>query len=120
MGPPPKPAPTGLSSLRERRSLQSANREASQAITTSDRDPESLFMPRDDDDENRWDPPNYEYDEAEELGWDVNADIHGSYHPTVRDTGSHAASASASQSNELDSEGLPPTQRLSQMHGLFD
>lgn len=75
MGPPPKPGPTGLASLRERRSLQPVNRDASQATTTSDRDPESLFMPRDDDDETRWDPPNYEEEEAEELGWDVNADI---------------------------------------------
>lgn len=32
-------------------------------------------MPREDDDETRWDPPNFEEEEAEELGWDVHADL---------------------------------------------
>lgn len=74
MAPPPKPVT--MAALRERRQLNSLGRAASQATTTSDRDSESLFMPRHDEEERRWDPPDFEHEEPEEmLGWDANADV---------------------------------------------
>lgn len=74
MPPPPKPA--SVAGLRERRVL-GIGRQTSQATTASnpDPDPESLFMPQGDDDDRRWDPPNLDEEEQEEmLGWDINAD----------------------------------------------
>lgn len=74
MRPPPKPVT--LSALRDRRQLNTLGRATSQATTTSERDSESLFVPRYDDDERRWDPPDFEREEPDEmLGWDANADI---------------------------------------------
>lgn len=75
---PPPPKPVTMSALRERRLLIASNRLPSQATTASDRDPESLFMPRDDEEERQWDPLEFEEQEAEEkLGWDANAEIVG-------------------------------------------
>lgn len=76
MGPPPKPVT--MTTLRERRQLNAPGRVFSQATTASDRESESLFMPRHDDDEGQWDPPDFEQEEPEEmLGWDVHADVVG-------------------------------------------
>lgn len=73
MAPPPRPST--ISALRERRELNALNRVHSQATTASDRDPESLFVPRYDEEERQWDPPNFEEEPEEMLGWDANADI---------------------------------------------
>ncbi|KAH0290623.1 Rad9-domain-containing protein, partial [Aureobasidium sp. EXF-3399] len=120
MAPPPKPGPAG--GLRDRRVLGSLGRQTSQATTTSDADPdpESLFMPQGDADDRRYDPTNFDEEPEEEmLGWDVNADITGGFHPTFRDAVTHEPPP-LSQSLNRDTQGLPPTQRLSQMNGLFD
>lgn len=72
----PPPNPVTLSTLRDRRQLNTLGRATSQATTTSERDSESLFVPRYDEDERRWDPPDFEREEPDEmLGWDANADI---------------------------------------------
>ncbi|KAF2834933.1 hypothetical protein M501DRAFT_485677 [Patellaria atrata CBS 101060] len=76
-------------------------------------DPESLFVP--DDDEGVWQPVENRGEE-DLLGWDASADNDVAFHPTFRDTGS------LSHSETLGSEeGIAPTQRLSQIQGaLFD
>ncbi|KAF2431199.1 hypothetical protein EJ08DRAFT_191141 [Tothia fuscella] len=80
-------------------------------------DSDSLFVPQDREDreDRRWDPADY--DNEETLGWDASANNEAGFHPTFRD------SVSASRSNTTEStksmpEGLPPTQRISQIKGL--
>lgn len=113
MPPPPRPvANKALSSQSQRLSLKETMRHA--PAKDVDPDPDSLFMPR--DDEQVWDPPNYEEDE-EMLGWDANNEHpSASFHQTFRDSGS-AAQSSKSMQPPLDNsqEGLEPTQRLSQV-----
>ncbi|KAF2725058.1 Rad9-domain-containing protein [Polychaeton citri CBS 116435] len=82
---------------------------------------ESLFIPENDEDQT-WDPPNFDQEERGEdmLGWDAN-NAHGAIpHPTFRDSGGSAPRTTDGPSLSQASEGLPPTQRLSQLHGLFD
>lgn len=120
MPPPARPTVSKpLSSQRER--MQAKAQAVQPSAGEPDPDPESLFIPGDDD--NTWDPPNYEHEEEEEmLGWDASNDNpSGSFHPTFRDSGrvarpqeKRALPAHASQ------DGLEPTQRLSQLHGMFD
>ncbi|KAH0162423.1 Rad9-domain-containing protein, partial [Aureobasidium melanogenum] len=119
MAPPPKPA--SIAGPRERRVLGSLGRQISQATTTSkaDPDPESLFMPQGDEDDSRFDPTNFDEEPEEMLGWDANADVTGGFHPTFRDAITHEPPP-LSQSLNRSTQGLPPTQRLSQMNGLFD
>lgn len=90
------------------------------SLTDSDPDPESLFMPGGDDDRS-WDPLNYDDDNGEEmLGWDAsNENPSASFHPTFRDSGS-ARPSRQQQGPKPSQEGLEPTQRLSQLHGMFD
>ncbi|CZT15907.1 related to rad9 protein [Ramularia collo-cygni] len=89
-----------------------------------DPDPESLFMPQDGaDDDRTWDPPNYERDDEEEmLGWDAsNDDLSATMRPTVRDlTRPARASESTRESAQSSQDGVAPTQRLSQLQGMFD
>jgi cell cycle checkpoint control protein RAD9A len=78
----------------------------------SDADQESLFV-REDDDENRWEPIDYE-NEEETLGWDASAEHDAALFPTFRDS----ASLSRTQTAESN-EGVAPTQRVSQIKGLW-
>ncbi|KAG9956911.1 Rad9-domain-containing protein, partial [Aureobasidium melanogenum] len=119
MAPPPKPA--SVAGPRERRVLGSFGRQISQATATSnaDLDPESLFMPQGDEDDSRFDPTNFDEEPEEMLGWDANADVTGGFHQTFRDAITHEPPP-LSQSLNRSTQGLPPTQRLSQMNGLFD
>lgn len=74
MAPPPRPVT--MAALRERRLLNGLGRASSQATTTSGGESQSLFMPRHDEEERQWDPPDFEQEGPEEmLGWDANADI---------------------------------------------
>ena len=85
-----------------------------------DPDPESLSVPAGDDDQ-PWDPPNYENEEEEEmLGWDAsNEDPSASFHPTFRDSGSARQPQKERQPPTYSQEGLEPTQRLSQVSAIF-
>ncbi|KAK3114175.1 hypothetical protein LTR53_007754 [Teratosphaeriaceae sp. CCFEE 6253] len=116
MPPPPRPGVSKLSNRNQRPLAKPHGRAASE--TESDPDPESLFLPGGDDDR-RWDPPNYEQDDGEEmLGWDANNE-----HPsqqTFRDSGTAAKPQKQREETQSTHEGLEPTQRLSQMHGMFD
>lgn len=136
MAPPPKPA--SVAGPRERRVLGSLGRQISQATTTTsnaDPDPESLFMPQGDEDDSRFDPTNFDEEPEEMLGWDANADVvsqgscsvelnyadflkTGGYHPTFRDAITHEPPP-LSQSLNRSTQGLPPTQRLSQVSSLI-
>ncbi|QIW95691.1 hypothetical protein AMS68_001209 [Peltaster fructicola] len=91
------------------------------AVSQQDPDPESLFMPP--NEEQSWEPHQFEDDGQEELlGYDASyTDQEAAPHPTFRDTtsvfnGQVNLLSMASESQE----GLEPTQRLSQLHGMFD
>jgi cell cycle checkpoint control protein RAD9A len=94
--------------------------------STEDPDPESLFVPRGDGDEDEtWDTPNYQQDDDEMLGWDVsNENFSASIRPTIRDLSKSQqpsgadrdlAQARTMSSHGSDILGLQPTQRLSQV-----
>ena len=116
MPPPPRPAASKpLGSQRDRLTSNNSTHKAS--VTESDPDSESLFVPGRDEDQT-WDPPNFEQEEEEEmLGWDPNAENpSASFHPTFRDSGSSARLQRERQPAKVASqEGLEPTQRLSQV-----
>lgn len=116
MPPPSRPnVIKPLSSQLKGRSFQGQDR----TTPIVEPDPESLFMPQDEADDDRgWDPPNYERDDEEEmLGWDAsNDDLNASMRPTVRDLQRPArAPEGTGHSNQLTQDGLAPTQRLSQV-----
>lgn len=118
MPPPARPSfSKPLSSQSQRPSLKAQVRQPSAA--ESDPDPESLFMPGGEEDQT-WDPPNYDNDQDEEmLGWDAaHENPSASYHPTFRDSGSAARQQYAErQATPASQEGLGPTQRMSQVRG---
>lgn len=115
MPPPPRPLVKPLSSQSNRSALGQGRQKSIPEPAPDDAE-DSLFLPQGDDDPT-WDPPNYEPEGEEMLGWDASNDnAAASFHPTFRDSGSaakpkqqEAAQAAASQ------EGLEPTQRLSQV-----
>ncbi|WPH02781.1 Rad9-domain-containing protein [Acrodontium crateriforme] len=120
--PPPARPPMNQSfgSQRQSHSLGSQNRQNSMA--ESDPDPESLFVSGGEDD-SRWDPPALDNDDGEDmLGWDSNYENPGaSFHPQLEDREPVApAEPSLQQTGTQATEGLEPTQRLSQLHGMFD
>lgn len=76
-------------------------------------DPESLFVNQNEEEDARWEPVG-DNDEEETLGWDASADRESGNFPTFRDTGSF------SRQETTDSmEGIAPTQRVSQVKGLW-
>lgn len=118
MPPPARPAKKPLTGNKQRPSTTPESR------NDPDPDSDSLFMPAgDDDDADRpWDPANYENEDEEAmLGWDAS-DGHpsASFHPTFRDSGSTRPDRPQEDSHNPSQEGLEPTQRLSQLHGMFD
>ena len=117
MPPPSKPAsrrgPTGK--VRNPGSRQGSTTAQFQA---AQQDNESLFIPdeeenrRQEEEEDAWAPLDYEKEET--LGWDASANHDASVFPTFRDSGSTSRTATA-DSNEV----FEPTQRLSQIKGLW-
>ncbi|OBT87824.1 hypothetical protein VE02_02133 [Pseudogymnoascus sp. 03VT05] len=87
-------------------------------------DSDSLFVP-DDEEDRRWNPSGYGGEDEELLGWDAGTDTDGQLktssrgpqesYPAVNSIhGSMARKRSASPSN------VAPTQRVSQIRGIFD
>lgn len=116
--PPPARPRTGkpLSSQSQRPSLREQVRPTATA-DDDDPDPDSLFIPdnRGDDDQT-WDPPNYEQDEDDEmLGWDASNENLGSFRPTIRDVNKSRPPPRNVRDIASQDEGLEPTQRLSQV-----
>lgn len=102
-----------LSQLSQRPSLSQSFRSA--RVEAPDPDPESLFVPGDDD--QVWNPPEYENEEEEMLGWDAsNEDPRASFHPTFTDSSTVASKNKTTQASAHASQGgIEPTQRLSQV-----
>ncbi|GAT26444.1 DNA repair protein Rad9 [Aspergillus luchuensis] len=103
------------------RPLTGTSTRASQSNTETQQPPpsmefDSLFVPADDD--RQWDVPNDE-DEGpveDELGWDATGEQpqQTSTGPGLRDIEPRMAQTS----HEEEEMGIPPTQRMSQLHGL--
>lgn len=72
MPPPTRPPPP--SSQLQRRPLGALNGGAS-ASAPAETDPDSLFVPLGIDDERRWDPPDYENEAEDMLGWDASGEM---------------------------------------------
>ncbi|KAF3491455.1 DNA repair protein rad9 [Arthroderma uncinatum] len=91
-------------------------------------DHESLFVAVDDD--HQWDEPRYGDEEEQEdmLRWDANLDqeaLRQSLGGTIRDNVSRMEPVNEqnmpdANPTEDDTMGIPPTQRISQIRGLFD
>ncbi|KAH0831638.1 putative DNA repair protein rad9 [Fonsecaea pedrosoi] len=92
-------------------------------------DPHSLFIPADDDD-HQWDEPNFE-EEPDIVTWDENADNAASASNSsrrIRDSEFHSFISTREQEQQerttLTRSRFPaeiaPTQRLSQVKGIFD
>lgn len=84
--------------------------------------PESLFFPAAEDDDNQWDPQNYEEDQGI-VTWETSNvfDPSNATGRRQRDLDSGSASfRSVFEAREISALEIPPTQRLSQIKGLFD
>ena len=116
---PPPSKPSSALPQAQRKPLSALNRGTS--LVTPSQASDSLFVPNDMDDERRWQEPNYDNEENEDLlGWDASGEMHSAVQPTLRDAGSHMPPSRSVSNNDVDSQGLGPTQRLSQLNGLFD
>ena len=104
MPPPVQPA------SRREGSSRLGSRQTSVQAPSPHRDPESLFVPEDED--AAWAPMDYEKEET--LGWDASATHNASAFPTFIDSGS-TSRANTSENNEV----FEPTQRVSQVKGLW-
>ena len=108
MPPPMQPASRrdGSGRLRNPGSRQASTAQAQPARQDSD----SLFVPEDED--AAWAP--LDYDKEETLGWDASANHDASAFPTFTDSGG------VPRTNTTDnSEVFEPTQRVSQIKGLW-
>ncbi|OQO10404.1 hypothetical protein B0A48_03700 [Cryoendolithus antarcticus] len=125
MPPPARPAtlPTSKppSSQQQRKPLKPASQQT--VAHEPEQDEESLFMPVGDDDR-AWGPVADQDEEEEEmLGWDATHEARESApYPTFRDSGRTTSSMKQQQTSgsAFSPSGLEPTQRLSQLHGMFD
>lgn len=84
--------------------------------------PDSLFFPAAEDDDNRWDPQTYDDDQGM-VTWETENvfDPSNLTGRRLRDTDSATTSfRSAFESRAPAMLEIPPTQRLSQVKGLFD
>ncbi|KAF7957403.1 hypothetical protein EAE96_002988 [Botrytis aclada] len=86
---------------------------------------QALFMPANDDDR-RWDPVDYEDEDNEMLLWDVTVDESSAGDPSRRlqETQNKGNTEDSIPPNEkymtVPTQRVAPTQRLSQLRGLFD
>jgi cell cycle checkpoint control protein RAD9A len=108
MPPPVQPASRRDGSGRVR---NPGSRSASAAqVQPARQDSESLFVPEDED--AAWAP--LDYDKEDTLGWDASANHDASAFPTFTDSGS-VPGANTTDSSEV----FEPTQRVSQIKGLW-
>ncbi|GAM90518.1 hypothetical protein ANO11243_085620 [Dothideomycetidae sp. 11243] len=90
MAPPAKPV--SISTQLQKKPLAALKRGVVSLAHQHSQESDSLFVPQRLDDDRRWDPPDYENeDSGDMLGWDASGEME-----------------------------LAATQRLSQLHGLFD
>ncbi|KAI2020191.1 hypothetical protein LOZ45_005213 [Ophidiomyces ophidiicola] len=83
-------------------------------------DRDSLFVPLDDD--RQWDEPQYEEEQEDILGWDANLDQGSMQARLVETRQDHPARTikGEKRDGEFEPPAIPPTQRISQIRGLFD
>ncbi|KAB2579953.1 DNA repair protein rad9 [Lasiodiplodia theobromae] len=117
---PPPAAPVSRSSARQRRAPPGSATKPSQQESQSHEDANSLFVPRDyGDDDAHWDPAGYGDDDEDTLGWDASADPKA-FNPVFRDSGPTTAGTMVRNDiGDTGSDELAPTQRLSQIRGLW-
>ncbi|KAF2473333.1 uncharacterized protein BDR25DRAFT_257712 [Lindgomyces ingoldianus] len=108
---PEMPPPAEPASRRTARRRNPGSRRA-KSPKQGDPDPESLFVGREEEDRS-WDPVDYN-NEEETLGWDASADHEAAIFPTFRDSGSLSRTET-----EDNNEAVAPTQRVSQIKGLW-
>ncbi|KAI9873973.1 MAG: hypothetical protein M1830_010342 [Pleopsidium flavum] len=114
---PPPTQPASRSFIRESASQRAPR--PSPPPPKASIDPESLFLPHDDDDL-RWDENDPDEDM---LGWDASADNDGlatSFNRTIRDRGLSSKDEVCDRLDEDRDQRIAPTQRISQVRGLFD
>ncbi|KAF7192230.1 DNA repair protein rad9 [Pseudocercospora fuligena] len=132
MPPPGRPsAGRPLASQSQRMAARDRPRPTAITVEDDDPDPESLFVPTaGGDDDQTWDPPNYDQDEDEMLGWDASNDnFSASIRPTIRDLSSQnrpsmsrdtsMPSHESGPYSQNTASGLAPTQRLSQVRTMM-
>lgn len=119
----PPPTRLGFNKPLSSQSQRPSLREQVSQPHFEDPDPESLFLPED----RTWDPPNYDGNDDEEeemLGWDAANERAGmDFQRTFRDSGSMAPPPRQPRQRDApvsQTQGLEPTQRLSEQRGLFD
>ena len=135
MAPPAKP--NSISSQLQKKPLAAVKRGAVSLLSQQTQDSESLFVTNDMDDDRRWDPQEYDNEDGGDLlGWDASGEMVGpvrfhpvcanllqnsGFQPSLRDSTSDVPSIKPAKAPEDGkSQGLAATQRLSQLHGLFD
>lgn len=128
----PPPAHT---SMRERDNLSYPPQSAlsktesgdSAQLPAASLNPESLFIPADEDDQ-QWDEPNFDT-EPDIVTWDNTADeVSASSSRRIRDSELHSFAASMRERDRRPTttsrsripHEIAPTQRLSQVRGIFD
>ncbi|RMZ81328.1 hypothetical protein DV738_g2303, partial [Chaetothyriales sp. CBS 135597] len=113
MGPPvARPPPV----RKQAKSVAAFSRGESPPAPSASINPDSLFIPADDDDDHRWDEPNFDEDQ-DIVTWD-----HTSASTSLRriqDTGSNPLPLDDSLANVSGFHEIEPTQRLSQVKGLY-
>lgn len=84
--------------------------------------PDSLFFPAAEDDDNQWDPQTYDDDQGIVTWETANVfDPSNATNRRLRDLESGSTSfRSIFESRDSNALEIPPTQRLSQIKGLFD
>ncbi|ODH51299.1 hypothetical protein GX48_02539 [Paracoccidioides brasiliensis] len=122
------PPPEIPESIPKYHSLQQPSQEAVQQEGQVNAPPnstipfESLFVPADDD--QQWDEPRYGDEDEDTLGWDANMDqnaFQASIGGRIQDiTPTGASMRHQNDQDQRDSIAIPPTQRISQVRGLFD
>ncbi|KAG8631286.1 hypothetical protein KVT40_000426 [Elsinoe batatas] len=117
---PPPAKPISIASQVPKKGFATMQRGITRA--SQDPDQDSLFVPNHRDDDRAWDAPDFDRDDAEdELGWDASGRQNSGFQPTLRDGASRASSLRTREAAEgEESQGMAATQRLSQLHGLFD
>ncbi|KAF4553684.1 DNA repair protein rad9-like protein [Elsinoe fawcettii] len=116
---PPPAKPVSIASQITKKGFASLQRGVSRASQSAESD--SLFVPNHGDDDRAWDAPDYDDNGEDELGWDASGQQNSGFQPTLKDSGSHASSLRATRPTEdPESQKMSATQRLSQLHGLFD
>ena len=84
------------------------------------REEDSLFVPMADDDEDqRWDPPEERDNDEAMLGWDGSGANDFDFRATFTDA-KETLPHQGQQLTESGEQGILPTQRASQVKSLFD